>query len=99
MVPTTDPRQLTFVHSGPAGRRARRQRPDRQSREAYCPRGGRSTMERFARLIVAGGLALAAGLWIATLAEARTAAWLLGVGVAALGAGANVAGVVSELEL
>jgi len=56
-------------------------------------------MERFARLIVAGGLALVCGLWIAMLAEAWTAAWLLGVGVAALGAGANVAGFVTELEL
>jgi len=56
-------------------------------------------MERFARLIVAGGLALVAGLWIALLAEAWTATWLLGVAVAALGAGANVTGFVSELEL
>lgn len=56
-------------------------------------------MERFARLIVAGGLALVAGLWIAMLAEVWTATWLLGVGVALLGAGANVAGFVSELEL
>lgn len=56
-------------------------------------------MERFARLIVAGGVALVAGLWIAALADAWTAGWLLGVGVAALGAGANVAGFVSELEL
>jgi len=56
-------------------------------------------MKRFARLIVAGGLALAAGLWIAALAEAWTVAWLLGVGVAAIGAGANVVGFVGELEL
>ncbi|GAA0679796.1 hypothetical protein [Natronoarchaeum mannanilyticum] len=56
-------------------------------------------MERFARLIVAGGLALVGGLWIAMLADAWTPAWLLGVGVAALGAGANVAGFVGELEL
>jgi len=56
-------------------------------------------MERFARLIVAGGLALVAGLWIAMLAEAWSAAWLLGVGVVALGVGANVTGFVSELEL
>lgn len=56
-------------------------------------------MERFARLIVAGGIALVGGLWIAMLAEVGTAAWLVGVVAAALGAGANVAGFVTELEL
>ena len=56
-------------------------------------------MERFARLIVAGGIALVAGLWIAAVADAWSVAWLLGAGLAVLGAGGNVAGIVSEIDV
>lgn len=42
-------------------------------------------MERFATAIVAGGIALVAGLWIVTLLAAPAPGWFLGVGLAAVG--------------
>ncbi|SEW15122.1 hypothetical protein [Natrinema salifodinae] len=55
-------------------------------------------MERFVQLIVAGGVVLVGALWLVAVAEAWSADWLAGVALALLGAGANVAGIVRELE-
>ncbi|GAB3670711.1 hypothetical protein [Halopiger thermotolerans] len=56
-------------------------------------------MERFVELIVAGGLALVAGLWLAALFEGRSGPWLGGVGLAVLGTVAVFAGICSELTV
>lgn len=56
-------------------------------------------MERFTRLIVAGGIVMIAGLWVAALLEAWSAAWAAGTVLALLGAGAIAAGINSEIEL
>lgn len=55
-------------------------------------------MERFAELVVAGGLSLLAGLWIAQLATAWSSLWAAGVAIALLGAVALTAGIWSELD-
>jgi len=55
-------------------------------------------MERFVRLIVAGGLALVAGLWISQSGPQGSAAWLVGVVLAALGVVALAVGIYSPLE-
>jgi hypothetical protein len=56
-------------------------------------------MERFVRLIVAGGVALVAGLWAAALFDPWSVAWLIGVGLAVIGIGGLSAGIASEIEL
>jgi len=56
-------------------------------------------VEGFVRLIVAGGLALVAGLWVVTLAGTWSLRWLLGVALVLAGLGALAAGIRSELQL
>lgn len=58
------------------------------------PRG----VERFVRLIVVGGLALVAGLWVAALSNAWSLPWLLGAALVLLGIGGLTAGIRSELD-
>ncbi|AEH38179.1 hypothetical protein [Halopiger xanaduensis] len=55
-------------------------------------------MERFVQLIVVGGLALVAGLWLAALFARGSTVWIAGVGLALLGAASVFAGIGSELE-
>jgi len=66
-------------------------------RRLVAPYGSRS-IERFFRLVVAGGVALVAGLWIVRLFEWGTAPSLAGALVALLGASALVVGIASEVE-
>ena len=54
--------------------------------------------ERFVQLVVAGGLALVAGLWAGALSTAWSPLWSLGVALALLGAGGLAAGIRSELD-
>lgn len=56
-------------------------------------------MERFVRLIVGGGLALVAGLWLVTVLEEGTPAWLGGVGLVVVGVAALAVGIWSEVEV
>lgn len=49
-------------------------------------------MEQFVRLVVAGGVVMVAGLWVAALTSAVSVPWLVGValvvaGIVSLGAG------------
>ncbi|WP_408956894.1 hypothetical protein [Natrinema sp. 74] len=55
-------------------------------------------MERFVRMIVAGGVVLVGALWLVTLVEYGSAPWWGGVGLALLGTGAVFAGIGRELE-
>jgi len=55
-------------------------------------------VERFVRLVVGGGVALVAGLWIATLSAAPSPPWLLGVALVALGVGGLAVGIRSQIE-
>lgn len=55
-------------------------------------------MERFVQYVVAGGLALVAGLWTTEFASPSSALWATGVALAALGAVALFAGVHRELD-
>jgi len=55
-------------------------------------------MERFVRFVVAGGVALVAGLWISTLADGQSLR-LLGVALAAGGTVALGVGIRTELTL
>jgi len=55
-------------------------------------------MERFVRLLVAGGLALIAGLWLVALFAVGSRPWLLGAAAAAVGSVALLAGTAIELE-
>ncbi|ERH07539.1 MAG: hypothetical protein J07HN4v3_03182 [Halonotius sp. J07HN4] len=55
-------------------------------------------MEGFVRFIVAGGLALVAGLWITQLGSQASTAWLTGIALAALGGVALAVGIYSPLE-
>ncbi|MFB6156631.1 MAG: hypothetical protein ABEJ34_02160 [Haloferacaceae archaeon] len=56
-------------------------------------------MERFARLVVAGGLSLVAGLWTRTLAAAGSTAWLAGTALVLTGLLALAAGIAVELDV
>ncbi|MFB6281015.1 MAG: hypothetical protein ABEH40_03245 [Haloferacaceae archaeon] len=56
-------------------------------------------MERFVRAVVAGGLLLLAGLWLAEASAAGSPPWLGGAALAALGAGGLAFGVYSELSV
>lgn len=55
-------------------------------------------MERFVQLIVVGGIALVAGLWLVALLERGSIAWVVGVGLALAGTASVVAGIGRELE-
>lgn len=55
-------------------------------------------VERFVRLIVAGGASLVAGLWITALAEGWTGSWLVGVALVLAGTLGLAAGTTSELR-
>lgn len=54
--------------------------------------------ERFARFIVAGGLALVAGLWLTTLFPVGTGPWLVGAALVAIGTGALSYGIWLPVE-
>lgn len=56
-------------------------------------------VERFAQLIVGGGVVLVASLWIVAFVETWSVVWLLGIILALLGAGGVVAGIGSEIEV
>ncbi|MDS0223210.1 hypothetical protein NDI54_17845 [Haloarcula sp. S1AR25-5A] len=55
-------------------------------------------MERFVTLVVAGGLALVAGLWAVRLAATLSAGWLGGVALTFLGLAALGVGIGRELS-
>ncbi|WP_121741710.1 hypothetical protein [Natronorubrum halophilum] len=55
-------------------------------------------MERFVRLIVAGGVVLVVALWLAALFERGSMLWIVGIALAVLGTGMLTAGIFSELE-
>jgi amino acid transporter len=54
-------------------------------------------MERFVRLVVAGGLATVAGLWGIALTSRASPPWLVGILLATLGLLAMGAGTYEEL--
>lgn len=56
-------------------------------------------MERFVQLIVVGGLALIAGLWVVTLLASRSGPWFVGIALVLLGIGGLAAGVRDEIEV
>ena len=56
-------------------------------------------MERFVKLVVAGGLALVAGLWTVRLAASFSELWLGGVALGLLGLAALGIGIGRELSL
>ena len=55
-------------------------------------------MERFVTLVVAGGLALVAGLWTLRLSAGWSTPWLLGAALAVAGLAALAVGIGRELE-
>ena len=55
-------------------------------------------MERFVRAIVAGGLALIAGLWLVTVVESWSLPWLLGAVLVLLGIGGIAVGIGDEID-
>ncbi|WP_185911736.1 hypothetical protein [Halonotius roseus] len=55
-------------------------------------------MERFVQIIVAGGLALVAGLWGSQIVAPSSQAWLGSVAVALVGVAALVVGINSQIE-
>jgi len=55
-------------------------------------------MERFAQLVVAGGLALLAGLWTLRLTAAFSPPWFGGAALVGTGLVALAAGIGTELE-
>ncbi|MBV0901964.1 hypothetical protein [Haloarcula salina] len=55
-------------------------------------------MERFVELVVAGGLATVAGLWVTRLAASRSSLWLAGAALAGLGLLALGAGIAREVS-
>ena len=55
-------------------------------------------MERFVALIVAGGVSLVAGLWLAVLLAAGSPPWALGVALAIAGVGCLAEGIRRELS-
>ncbi|WP_254762037.1 hypothetical protein [Natrinema marinum] len=55
-------------------------------------------MERFVRLMVAGGVVLVGGLWLAALVDFGSGPWLAGIALALLGRAGVFAGIASELE-
>ena len=55
-------------------------------------------MERFVQFIVAGGLALLAGLWGSQIVDASSQAWLGSVAVVVVGVVALAVGINSQIE-
>ena len=55
-------------------------------------------MERFVQFIVAGGLALLAGLWGSQIVDASSQAWLGSVAIAVVGVVALAVGINSQIE-
>lgn len=55
-------------------------------------------MERFVALIVAGGVALVAGLWLTAAFAASAPGWLAGVALALTGVGCLAVGIERELD-
>lgn len=55
-------------------------------------------VERFVRSIVAGGIALIGGLWVARFSTFDSMGWWVGVGLVTLGIGALGWGIWSEIE-
>lgn len=55
-------------------------------------------MERYVRFVVAGGVALVAGLWLGTLSALGSPPWLAGAALAVLGCGGLAFGIGSQLE-
>lgn len=55
-------------------------------------------MERFVQLIVAGGIALVAGLWLVRLLEAWSPPWLAGATLVVLGVLGLASGIRSEVD-
>jgi len=55
-------------------------------------------MERFVQGLLAGGLALVAGLWLTTLVPSGSRAWLAGVAAAALGVVALGGSIYSQID-
>jgi hypothetical protein len=55
-------------------------------------------MERFARFVVAGGIATVVGLWAVELSAVGSPAWAVGVAAAVVGAGSLLYGVAVEIE-
>lgn len=56
-------------------------------------------MERFAEAIVAGGVALVAGLWVLEFQPGGSAGWYGGAAVALAGASAIAAGIRMEIDV
>ncbi len=56
-------------------------------------------MERFVGAVVAGGLALVAGLWLATLFAARSVAWFAGIGLVVAGLAGLAWGLASQVDV
>jgi fatty acid desaturase len=55
-------------------------------------------MERFAKYIVAGGLALVAGLWVVELTAFGTIGWVVGLALVLLGIAGLSVGIHREVE-
>jgi hypothetical protein len=55
-------------------------------------------MERFVQYVVAGGVAMVVGLWVAVLAARFSAPWAVGVALALAGATAQAWGIRSRVE-
>lgn len=56
-------------------------------------------MERFVQLLVAGGLALLAGLWTLRVAGAWSPSWLAGAVLVVVGVAGLAVGIGSELDV
>ena len=55
-------------------------------------------VERFVKAIVGGGVALVAGLWVATLSTAWSPRWAVGAALALVGVGGLAGGIWLELD-
>lgn len=56
------------------------------------------SVERFVELVVLGGIALVAGLWIVALFPSGSLPWAIGVALALLGVGGLAGGIRSEVD-
>lgn len=56
-------------------------------------------MERFVQVVLAGGVALLAGLWTVRLTGAWSPAWLAGVALATIGVAGLAVGIGRELDV